>query len=68
MNGCTDLSLEGIRAHARKQLGLDETENAIASRKNTRIVTLTEGQWAVVERVLAFTEKMKEINADVVDR
>lgn len=64
---CTDLSIEGIRTHVRIQLGIDEKPNQIGTRKGTGLITLTAGQWAVIERILDFAEKMKEINGRVAE-
>lgn len=59
-NGFTDFTIEGIRKHARRQLGVEDQQ---CRSKCTGIVTLTEGQWNAIERVLDFADKMKEINA-----
>lgn len=46
------LSIEAIRTNAARQLGRFENAKTIFSRKSTRIVTLTEGEWDVVDDVL----------------
>lgn len=56
MNNTTDLTLEGIRAHMRRQFG-EETDSTQFSRKSTFIGTLTKGQWEVIEKALAPPER-----------
>lgn len=56
MNGertpVTDLTIDGVRKHARRQLGLDDTEKTQFPRGGAYAVTLTEGQWGVIEKAL----------------
>lgn len=51
--GGMDLSIEAIRENAARQLGLRETDKTIFSRKKTGIITLTVGEWNVIDAILA---------------
>jgi hypothetical protein len=48
----TDLTIEGIRLHMARQFGRFDTEKTQFKRHTTRLGTLTEGQWDVIDAVL----------------
>ena len=48
----TNLTVEGIRTQMERQLGRHDTEKTQFKRGTTRIATMTEGQWDVIDAIL----------------
>lgn len=58
------LSIDAIRNNAARQLGRFENSTTIFSRKSTRIVTLTEGEWDVIDAILKIAQSTIENSTD----